>query len=67
MSLNIDSDKIEAVLLVDGWYEINPGSFDLDAYEFRDGSVHPIHGGGQSGVCATGFRVRVGNSVIMGR
>lgn len=63
MSLAINPDNVVAVLLADGlgWHEVAGDSFDLDSYEFiephpnpdRDGLV--LHGGGQSGVCATGF------------
>jgi hypothetical protein len=38
MSLAIDVDKVEAVLLADGWHEVifyeGKSSFTLDAYEF---------------------------------
>lgn len=34
MSLLIDVDKVEAVLLPDGWHEIKVGSLLFDAYEF---------------------------------
>jgi hypothetical protein len=54
MSLNIDTDSITAVLLADGWHEIIPKTFRLDAYEFiEEGEI--VHKGGQSGVSATGF------------
>jgi len=54
MSLAIDVDEVEAVLLADGWHVVIDDTFDLDAYEFkRDTSL--VHGGGSNGVCATGF------------
>lgn len=54
MSLAIDVDKVVSVLLADGWHEVLKESFELDSYEFTwSGSA--VHGGGQSGVCATGF------------
>ncbi len=63
MSLQINNPKITRVLLADGWHECT--GFDLDAYEFgtyyRDHDYSTgvgydlIHGGGRSGVCATGF------------
>jgi hypothetical protein len=79
MSLAIDVDRINRVLLADGWHAVKGGSFDLDSYEYID--VGPeynpdlddlqmgkeqfeqrarqtLHGGGQSGVCATGFAFR---------
>lgn len=63
MSLQINESKITRVLLADGWHDCQ--GFGLDAYEF--GTYHRAqgytsgfdftvsHGGGQSGVCATGF------------
>lgn len=55
MSLRIDIDKVTAVLLADGWHTVDDASFDCDAYEFMSGDGELVHGGGQSGVCATGF------------
>lgn len=60
MSLNIDVDKVTEVLLADGWHTVADGSFDLDSYEFHHGD-HVLHGGGRSGVCATGFTFRDAN------
>lgn len=63
MSLQINEPKITRVLLADGWHGCT--GFGLDAYEFgyyyadRDYASGLAfgceHGGGQSGVCATGF------------
>jgi hypothetical protein len=53
MSLRIDVDLVEAVLLEDGWHQVHDVSFDLDAYEFLsegelvgngDGSIVPYTG-----------------------
>ena len=62
MSLAINPDKVVAVLLADGhWHSVERGTFDLDAYEYvleHEGlpSFEDIlHGGGNAGVCATGF------------
>lgn len=66
MSLAIDIDRIEAVLLADGWHRIAPRSFELDAYEYiqdrghdpETGWADPLlrFGGGQSPlVPSTGF------------
>lgn len=63
MSLCIQPNKITSILVAGEWIDIDPGSFYLDAYEYvdfgddelSDGDVW--HGGGDSGVCATGFRV----------
>ena len=60
MSLWIAHDEIREVLLADGWHSVKTGTFYLDSYEFTDnpsdyGGTSCTHGGGQSGVCATGF------------
>jgi hypothetical protein len=69
MSLQINYDRIKRVLLADGWH--NCTGFRTDSYEFgyyhedRDYtsgvSFHLDHGGGQSGVFATGFAFRDDN------
>jgi hypothetical protein len=61
MSLEIDPEDVLKVLLADGWHEVVPGTFTLDAYEFvehgQDGERDfVLHGGGDSGVCSIGFR-----------
>jgi len=63
MSLAINIDKVNRVLLSDGWHDVLDKSFNLDAYEYlwypnedttsMDAEI--VHGSGQSGVCATGF------------
>jgi hypothetical protein len=53
MSLAIQADDITAVLLADGWHSVSSG-FDVDAYEFKLGSLL-IHGGGTNDVCGSGF------------
>ncbi len=79
MSIAIDTDLVTHVLIAGNWYRCEPGTFDLDSYEYvwsgmqgvtvaeleglnqkrdrtepyRDPVI--LHGGGQSGVCATGF------------
>lgn len=69
MSLAIDVDKVEAVLVGNKWYSVDDykekSSFDLDAYEYlqfweNDGieKSNVLLGGGQeseAGVPATGF------------
>lgn len=69
MSLAIDVDTITAVLIAGTWYPALDNSFALDSYEYlwweqgRDarnqhgGDIDPVlmHGGGQSGICATGY------------
>ena len=62
MSLAIDVDQVTEVLLADGWHYVFDQSFTLDAYEFFDQYAREtdttLHGGGQSGVCATGFQFK---------
>lgn len=75
MSLAIDVDKVKAVLLADGWHEVQNDSFALDSYEYlwsgrhgwtvADAYEHDrepmiMHGGGASDVCATGFTFQNG-------
>lgn len=61
MSLEINIQRVTAVLLADGWHAVDPGTFDLDAYEFMYPHPNPdrddiyVHLGGKSGVCATGY------------
>jgi len=63
MSLAIDITKVHRVLLMDGWHHVWNKTFQLDSYEFlqfpdSDKNIHNttvLHGGGASGVCATGF------------
>jgi hypothetical protein len=41
MSLALREQDVVAVLLADGWHEVEPGSFFIDAYEYihDDGSL----------------------------
>lgn len=60
MSLAIDIDQVTQVLLADGWHQVREDSFYLDSYEYlwnHEGHNSPelVHGGGNSGICATGF------------
>lgn len=36
MSLSIDAKHVTAVLLVDGWHVIEPGTFKIEGYDIRD-------------------------------
>jgi hypothetical protein len=69
--LMIDVEKVERVMLVGGqWCEVKRGTFTLDSYEYVEYSGPPVgkrhwnddhllmHGGGNSGVCATGFQFK---------
>jgi len=55
MSLEIAEENVRCVLLADGWHDVIESTFVLDAYEFADKN-EPTHLGGQSGICATGFK-----------
>ena len=55
MSLAIETDAIEAVLLADGWHNVSQNTFALDAYEYKDGSRTVLTGGTVAGVVSTGF------------
>jgi len=69
MGLHIDVRDVTSVLLADGWHDVEPGTFTLDAYEFADTTPDEyanatddrplLHGGGAAGVCATGFEFAV--------
>jgi hypothetical protein len=71
MSLAIEIDDVEAVLLADGWHRCEfyererdgeqVSSFTMDSYEFLNAHPNPdrdpmmYHKGGQGGICSTGF------------
>ena len=55
MSLRIQNHDVKEVLLADGWHKVDTKSFWLNAYEFLEDD-YLAHGGGNSGVCATGFQ-----------
>lgn len=57
LSLKIDIDDVIGVLLHDGWHAVAENSFDLDSYEFVDDG-ETVHGGGESGITATGFQFK---------
>tara|TARA_Y100000310_G_C20148947_1_gene563768 strand:- start:98 stop:415 length:318 start_codon:yes stop_codon:yes gene_type:complete len=51
MSLEIDIQEVEEILLMGGWYTIEKGSFSVGAYEFvswdeatREDKVHELGG-----------------------
>ncbi len=53
MSLSIEIDDVVAVLLADGWHQVE--RFGLDSYEFNDGDSDVVlRGGACAGVPATG-------------
>lgn len=55
MSLAIDVDLVDAVLLADGWHPVNKASFTLDAYEYREGSINLLGGGQCAQITSVGF------------
>jgi hypothetical protein len=55
-SLFVDVDAVDAVLLADGWHEVDSKSFDLDAYEFHHEKNIVLAGGSVAGVPSTGAR-----------
>ena len=77
MSLAIDVDTITQVLIAGTWYKIKDKSFALDSYEFiwwsgprtnrNGGDNHPelLHGGGNDGICATGFTFKTTEGDLM--
>jgi hypothetical protein len=54
MSLAIDVNKIDMVLLVDGWHEVANASFDLDAYEYAHEDRTLLEGGSTPSLPTTG-------------
>lgn len=54
VSLSIEVNKVTDVLLADKWHKINDGSFDIDAYEFINGT-ETVHKGGNGGITSAGF------------
>ena len=54
MSLFIEVDDVQAVLLADGWHTAKKNSFELDSYEFHHGKTPRLLGGVAEGVCSTG-------------
>ena len=58
MSLAIDVDIIEKVLLSDGWHEVADGSFQVDAYEYIHGGRAVLSAGQAQGLTSTGAQRR---------
>jgi len=65
VSLALEMDDVVAVLLADGWHDVENHSFELDAYEFKWeagwGEDHYV-----SGMCSTGFGFRENGLQIAG-
>jgi hypothetical protein len=60
VSLAIKIDDVAEVLMAGEWHVVEAHSFDLDSFEFLHDDLL-VHGGGNSGICATGFSFTDGN------
>ena len=60
MSLRIDINTIARLLLQDGmWYEVLPGSFTVDSFDWTDSEGLVVDGGDAAGVPTMGVRFKV--------
>ena len=60
MSLQIDINTIARLLLQDGmWYEVLPGSFTVDSFDWTDSEGLVVHGGNVVDVPTMGVRFKV--------
>ena len=57
MSLAIREQEVVAVLLADGWHDVKPRSFFIDAYEY-------IHDDGSLSAGGVGFGFHAGAAVL---
>lgn len=56
MSLAIDVNKVEEVLLADGWHRVVSDTFELDSYEYVSASGPTQFAGGQeAAISGMGF------------
>ncbi|MGZ9151494.1 MAG: hypothetical protein ACXW4C_11635 [Nitrospira sp.] len=59
MSLQIDINTIARLLLQDGvWYEVLPGSFTVDSFDWTDSRGLVVAGGDVAGVPTLGVRFK---------
>jgi hypothetical protein len=58
-------NDVVAVLIGNTWINIDKASLDIDSFEFLS-EGHTVHGGGNSGVCASGFSFRIDGDEICG-
>lgn len=66
MSLGLQLGEIKQVLLADRWHEVEGSSFQLDAYEYLDGSAAVARGDGQL-ITVAGFMFREpGGQIVAG-
>lgn len=54
MSLAIDVDKVQEVLLADGWHAVAGHSFSLDSYEYLHQDFVLLGGGQVEGISSLG-------------
>ena len=73
MSLAINVDVVEAVLLADGWHLCDPlvdgsgdSSFDLDTFEFMEGDLLIFRGGETALIPTIGFFFREDGAGVAG-
>lgn len=60
MSLRIDINTIARLLLQDGmWYEVLPGSFTVDSFDWTDSEGVIVDVGNVAGVPTMGVRFKV--------
>ena len=65
MSLAIDVDRVEQVLLADGWHQVEGKSFALDAYEFIHDGREVLAGGRPSLTPSTGATWRESDGSVL--
>lgn len=58
MSLAINPATVGRVLLADGWHDVAPSTFALDAYEYVEGDYKLLSEADAErvGICPSGFR-----------
>ena len=60
MSLRIDINTIARLLLQDGmWYEVLPGSFTIDSFDWTDSEGVIVDSGTMAGASTLGVRFKV--------
>jgi hypothetical protein len=64
MSLQIDTKKVEAVLLADGWHQVQARTFRMDSYQYVEGEREVPSGG--SGVPFMGGTWMEPNGTVVG-
>jgi len=57
VSLGISVDKVQSILLADGWHDVAGASFNLDTYEYVQGDQR-VPEDGRGGARSTGFGFR---------